>query len=375
MHKVHSIELKVGDKVIVQEKASKGKLAPMWLGPFPVVEVKADSPNTLLSYFQSTSDICVLLKDQDDETLNKACITFMQITYPFVHEIELNFFSVMKVLAPSRKYPKQLTRRTRGLINTVGRLTNVLFGVCSDEDANFFYTNIQNFRDLNEKSLHFTHEQLRIVLSVVQDVNSTIHDLATDYQKTRSTIDRLSEQAKRMLNAIDILINFALNGLMHTSVYPPSELYHELREIQLTLPPTLELLALESHLALPELFRASTLSVVYSQQTLMFISRIPLLSTIPYNIYHNIPLPLMVAPKKNNFNKTRYPISSRCLRIKSTRGIIQEYQKQTFLCSIPKLYVSDIAEPHVEKEIVQSRIALACSLSEITTRLSKGEKW
>jgi len=160
---------------------------------------------TLLSYFQSTSDICVLLKDQDDETLNKACITFMQITYPFVHEIELNFFSVMKVLAPSRKYPKQLTRRTRGLINTVGRLTNVLFGVCSDEDANFFYTNIQNFRDLNEKSLHFTHEQLRIVLSVVQDVNSTIHDLATDYQKTRSTIDRLSEQAKRMLNAIDIL--------------------------------------------------------------------------------------------------------------------------------------------------------------------------
>jgi len=46
--KVHSIELKVGDKVIVQEKASKGKLAPMWLGPFPVVEVKADSPNVII---------------------------------------------------------------------------------------------------------------------------------------------------------------------------------------------------------------------------------------------------------------------------------------------------------------------------------------
>lgn len=265
---------------------------------------------------------------QDDETLNKACITFMQTTYPIVHEIELNFHSVMKVLAPSRKYPEQLTRRTRGLINAVGRLTNVLFGVCSDEDANFFYTNIQNLRDSNEKSLHLAHEQLRIVSSVVQDVNSTIHDLETDYQKTRSTIDRLSEQAKRMLNAIDILsiktnfdehttilslllnqfawetqnlqtiINFALNGLMHTSVYPPSELYHELREIQLTLPPTLELPAMESHLALPELFRASTLSVVYSQQTLMFIARIPLLSTTPYNIYHKIPLPLTVAPGK-----------------------------------------------------------------------------
>jgi len=201
----------------------------------------------------------------------------------------------------------------------VGRLTNVLFGVCSEENAKFFYTNIQNLRDSNEKSLHLARKKLRIVSSVVQDVNSTIHDLAIDYQKARSTIDRLSGQAKRMLNAIDILsvknnfnehttilslllnqftwetqnlqttVNFTLNGLMHTSVYPPSELYHELKEIQLTLPPTLEL---------PELFRASTLSVVYSQQTIMFISRIPLLSTIPFNIYHNILLPLTVAPGK-----------------------------------------------------------------------------
>lgn len=283
---------------------------------------------TLQNYFQSTSDICVLLKVQEDETLNDACITFMQTTYPFVHEIELNFNSIMKVLAPGRKSPEHLTRRTRGLINAVGRLTNILFGVCSDEDAEFFYTNIQNLRDSNEKSLHLAHEQLRIVSSVVQDVNFTVHDLTTDYQKTRSTIDRLSEQAKRMLNAIDILsvktkfdehttilglllnqfawetqnlqtiVNFALNGLMHTSVYPPSELYHELKEIQLTLPPTLELPAMESHLALPELFRASTLSVVYSQQTLMFIARIPLLSNIPFNIYHTIPLPITVAPGK-----------------------------------------------------------------------------
>jgi len=46
--KVNSIELKMGDKVIVQEKASKGKLAPKWLGPFPVIDVKADSPNVTI---------------------------------------------------------------------------------------------------------------------------------------------------------------------------------------------------------------------------------------------------------------------------------------------------------------------------------------
>jgi len=35
---------------------------------------------TLQSYFQSTSNICVLFKDQEDETLNEACIIFMQTT-------------------------------------------------------------------------------------------------------------------------------------------------------------------------------------------------------------------------------------------------------------------------------------------------------
>lgn len=55
----------------------------------------------------------------------------------------------------------------------------------------------------------------------------------------------------------------ALNGLMHTSVYPPSELYHELTEIQLTLPPTLELPVANSHLDIPELFRVSSLNVIY----------------------------------------------------------------------------------------------------------------
>jgi len=81
---------------------------------------------------------------------------------------------------------------------------------------------------------------------------------------------------------------------MHTSVYPHSELYHEIKEIQLKLAPTLELPVVESHLDLPELFRASTLSVVYLQQTLMFLVRIPLFSNIPFNLYHNIPLPITI---------------------------------------------------------------------------------
>ena len=79
---------------------------------------------------------------------------------------------------------------------------------------------------------------------------------------------------------------------MHTNVYPPSQLIHELKQIQLTLPSTLELPITESHLSIPELFRTSKLSVVYIRQNLVFVTRIPLLSNIRFNLFHNIPLPI-----------------------------------------------------------------------------------
>jgi len=86
---------------------------------------------------------------------------------------------------------------------------------------------------------------------------------------------------------------------MHTNVFPPSEIIHELKHIQLTLPSTLELPVTESHLEIPELFRVSTLSVVYMKQNLVFITRIPLLTNTLYDLFHNIPVPVIV--DKENF--------------------------------------------------------------------------
>lgn len=45
---VTPLTLNVGDKVLVQEKASKGKLALKWLSPYSVVEIHTDSPNVTI---------------------------------------------------------------------------------------------------------------------------------------------------------------------------------------------------------------------------------------------------------------------------------------------------------------------------------------
>lgn len=46
--KLTPLTLNVGDKVLVQEKASKSKLAPKWLGPYPVTEICTNSPNVII---------------------------------------------------------------------------------------------------------------------------------------------------------------------------------------------------------------------------------------------------------------------------------------------------------------------------------------
>jgi len=209
-------------------------------------------------------------------------------------------------------------------MNIVGRLANVLFGVCSDQDANFFYSNIESLSRSGDKIVHLAHEQVRIVSSVVNDVNSTMYDLINESQNIRGNIEELETHTRMALvtmNSLEIqniflthtsiltillnqfswetqnlqaIVNSALNGLMHTSVFPPSEMIHELKQIQLTLPSALELPVTESHLEIPELFRISTLSVIYAKEILIFLTRIPLVSNLHFNLYHNIPLPMSI---------------------------------------------------------------------------------
>lgn len=43
--KISHLTISIGDKVLIQEKSSKGKLAPKWIGPYTVIGTNQDSPN------------------------------------------------------------------------------------------------------------------------------------------------------------------------------------------------------------------------------------------------------------------------------------------------------------------------------------------
>jgi len=57
-------------------------------------------------------------------------------------------------------------------MNIVGRLTNVLFGICDDADAKYFYD--KNIKELEISKLRFsklTDTQTQIMRSIISNIN------------------------------------------------------------------------------------------------------------------------------------------------------------------------------------------------------------
>lgn len=74
--KISPLTINIGDKVLIQEKASKGKLAPKWIGPYTVIEVNQESPNiTILKRNRPVTLHRNLLKqfhEKQKQTLNES---------------------------------------------------------------------------------------------------------------------------------------------------------------------------------------------------------------------------------------------------------------------------------------------------------------
>jgi len=115
----------------------------------------------------------------------------MQSTFPFIFEIELNFKSMMGISGTKNTTSRIPNRQSRRLMNVVGRLANVLFGVCSDQDVEFFYSNIKHLSRSGDKITHLMHEQVRIVSSIVNNVHSTMNDQKDASQKIHENIKEL----------------------------------------------------------------------------------------------------------------------------------------------------------------------------------------
>lgn len=65
------------------------------------------------------------------------------------------------------------------------------------ENTDFFYKNIEDLERSEDKYAHLFQEKIRIISSVINNVNSIIHELLIDTQKVRENINQIKEQFRR----------------------------------------------------------------------------------------------------------------------------------------------------------------------------------
>lgn len=88
---------------------------------------------------KQNEELCKLGESLEIQSIKHTCFQYNNQANNFMLEIDNNREHVMKII----EIPKTNSRNKRGLINLVGRLANVLFGVCDDADAEYFYDKIK----------------------------------------------------------------------------------------------------------------------------------------------------------------------------------------------------------------------------------------
>lgn len=267
---------------------------------------------------------CKLGQSLEIQSYQHTCSQYKYQSNNFVSEINNNIEHVMKII----ETPKESHRLKRGLINLIGRVANVLFGVCDDADAEYFYSKIKDLEISKLRVSQLTAEQTQIMRSVISNVNSSLLEiekvqinlsdkynyLIHEMQAEKVHIGILEfetalEEQVSLVNLILIqyafetenlvsIINMAIQDLVHSSILDAKTLKEQIKDIKTQLPTGESLPINLDDSGISELLRISTTNVIYIKDVLVFDIEIPLVNSYEFILYRTIPLPI------NIFNNT-----------------------------------------------------------------------
>lgn len=285
---------------------------------------QASRYHTLLTQAQATSKACTKLADDFKPTeIGDICKQFLrqfrQATLPHLYEIETNHRSMMLSIGYN---DTDNSRVRRGVFRTFGRLANVLHGVYTKLDLQIIYDKVFELATSKAQNINYIHDSTRIIRTELDKLNNTLQNITEHQRNLESNIQYLQNQLTESIVNINTntlrtklleqimlfditlnqyayetqnliaIINAALDGKIHTSVFTPETLIRELKEIKMNLPLGTAL-PIEIHSeSMMDYFRISEITIFHQADYLIFTISIPLISTEWYSIYHPIPIPI-----------------------------------------------------------------------------------
>jgi len=270
-----------------------------------------------MDHYEATTTICKkLLNKFGNVEIEEICSLFMQqfsrATLPYLNEIEANHRSLMLAI------DNDGNRVQRGLGQAFRRMANVLYGVCSKINVEFILNQISELNRSKGPSISNISEKTRFLQA---EANST-QQLELQQQKLEQNLQYLQEQTNTTIQNLNKLvfrtkvleqallfelvlnkyayetqnlisiINTALDGKIHTSVFTPQRIIKELLEIKVDLPIGNTFPLDINTESLNDILRISEKTIFFKDSYLIYVIEIPLISSEEYSIYHPIPLPI-----------------------------------------------------------------------------------
>jgi hypothetical protein len=220
--------------------------------------------------------------------------------------------------------PKEKYRNKRGLINIVGRIANVLFEICDDVDAEYFYDKIKELEISKSRITRLIETQNQIMQSIISNVNSSLLEMEKvqvnlvdkyNYLVHKKQVEKIHigilefetalEEQVSLLNLILTqyaletenlvsIINMVIQGLVHSSILDVKTLKNQIKDVKTKLPAGEGIPVNLNDSGVSELLRLTTTNVVCIKDLLIFNMEIPLVNNYEFILYKIIPLPVNV---------------------------------------------------------------------------------
>jgi len=215
-------------------------------------------------------------------------------------------------------------RIRRGLGYAFRRVANVLHGICSKINIEFIINKIIELNKTKASSLNLKPEKTMISQT---ETNHTTQQIEKQQQKLEENLRFLQQQTNNSIKNLNKLefktkileqvlifevllnkyayetqnlvavLNAAVDGKVHTSMFTPQKLLRELLEIKMDIPIENALPLEVNTETLTEFCRISEITIIHKDNYLIYVMEIPLISSDENTMYHPIPLPI-----RNNAN-------------------------------------------------------------------------
>lgn len=212
-------------------------------------------------------------------------------------------------------------RFKRAWIGGIGTLSKIVFGTLDENDAIRYDNAIKDLQNNDKRLGSLLKENILITSNILSKFNETVYKIQINEASLNLAIDNLTFKQKLLQTDFDKLtitshINSILNSLeasiltlsfqleditnaimlcsqniLHPAVLAPEQLYNEIVDNYRYLPIDLKLpinLALSN---IHSLMNISRIACYSSDNKIVFILRIPLVTPKEYNVYHTIALP------------------------------------------------------------------------------------